>query len=101
MTTRRGLFIAPFDALADPRVVVLDEATAEAGSAGARDLEAAALAVTEGRAALVIAHRLTQAQSADRVVVLGDGVVLEEGSHDELLARGGRYAALWSAWAGR
>jgi ATP-binding cassette subfamily C protein len=85
--------------VADPRVVVLDEATAEAGSAGARDLEVAALAVTEGRAALTIAHRLTQAQSADRVVVLEDGAVLEEGTHDALLAQGGRYAALWSAWA--
>jgi ABC-type multidrug transport system fused ATPase/permease subunit len=87
-------------AVADPRVVVLDEATAEAGSAGARDLEAAALAVTERRAALVIAHRLTQAQSADRVVVLADGAVLEQGTHDELLALGGRYAELWAAWSG-
>jgi ABC-type multidrug transport system fused ATPase/permease subunit len=86
--------------VADPAVVVLDEATAEAGSAGARDLEAAALAVTEGRAALVIAHRLTQARTADRVVVLERGRVLEEGSHDELLALGGRYAELWSAWSG-
>jgi ABC-type multidrug transport system fused ATPase/permease subunit len=85
-------------ALRDPWVVVLDEATAEAGSAGARELEQAALAVTTGRSALVVAHRLTQSEAADRVVVLHDGVVVEQGTHDELLARGGRYAALWEAW---
>lgn len=86
--------------LQDPWVVVLDEATAEAGSAGARELEAAALAVTEGRSALVVAHRLTQSESADRVLVLHDGVVVEQGSHDELLELGGRYAELWQAWSG-
>ncbi|QIX27968.1 ABC transporter ATP-binding protein [Nocardioides sp. JQ2195] len=87
-------------ALADPWFVVLDEATAEAGSAGARDLERAALAVTEGRGALVVAHRLTQSESADRVLVMHEGRVVEEGSHDELLRSGGRYAELWAAWSG-
>ncbi|KRF19783.1 multidrug ABC transporter permease [Nocardioides sp. Soil797] len=86
-------------ALADPWFVVLDEATAEAGSAGARDLEQAALAVTEGRGALVVAHRLTQSESADRVLVMHEGRVVEEGGHDELLAAGGRYAELWAAWS--
>ena len=86
--------------VADARVVVLDEATAEAGSAGARDLEGAALAVVEGRTAVTIAHRLTQAQACDRVVVMADGAVVETGSHDELLAAGGRYAELWRAWSG-
>ncbi|KRF12843.1 ABC transporter ATP-binding protein [Nocardioides sp. Soil796] len=86
--------------LADPWFVVLDEATAEAGSAGARDLERAALAVTEGRGALVVAHRLTQSESADRVLVLHEGRVVESGSHPELLAAGGRYAELWAAWSG-
>ncbi|MDT0200905.1 ABC transporter ATP-binding protein [Nocardioides sp. AE5] len=86
-------------ALADPWFVVMDEATAEAGSAGARELEAAALAVTAGRGALVVAHRLTQSATADRVLVLHEGVVVEEGSHDELLAAGGRYAELWAAWS--
>ena len=87
--------------LADPPVAVLDEATAEAGSAGARDLEEAALAATAGRTTLVVAHRLTQAARADRVVVLEAGRVVEEGTHAELVAAGGRYAGLWSAWTAR
>lgn len=86
--------------LADPLVVVLDEATAEAGSAGARDLERAALAVTEGRTSLTIAHRLTQAVAADTVLVMAGGRVVERGTHDELVAAGGVYARLWSAWSG-
>lgn len=86
--------------LADPMVAVLDEATAEAGSAGARVLEEAADAATRGRTTLVVAHRLTQAERADRVVVLDRGVVVESGSHSELLAVGGRYADLWWSWTG-
>jgi len=85
--------------LADPTVAVLDEATAEAGSQGARDLERAAAAATAGRTTLVIAHRLTQAASADRVIVMAHGRVVEEGSHQDLVAAGGRYAHLWRAWA--
>jgi ATP-binding cassette, subfamily C, bacterial len=85
--------------LADPAVAVLDEATAEAGSAGARALERAAAAALAGRTAVVIAHRLTQAADADRVVVLDKGRVVESGPHHELVAAGGRYAALWAAWA--
>ncbi|MCQ4117801.1 ABC transporter ATP-binding protein [Rhodococcus tibetensis] len=87
--------------LADPAVAVLDEATAEAGSAGARDLEASAEAATRGRTTLVVAHRLTQAATADRVVVLEKGRIVEEGTHRALVAAGGRYAQLWSAWHGR
>ena len=87
--------------LADPPVAVLDEATAEAGSAGARDLEDAALAATAGRTTLVVAHRLTQAARADRVVVLAAGRVVEEGTHAELVEAGGRYARLWTAWSAR
>lgn len=86
--------------LADPVVVVLDEATAEAGSAGARDLERAALAATAGRTSLTIAHRLTQAATADEVVVMDGGRLVERGAHDELVAAGGRYATLWAAWSG-
>ncbi|GAA1280559.1 ABC transporter ATP-binding protein [Pseudonocardia aurantiaca] len=84
--------------LADPAVAVLDEATAEAGSAGARALERAAAAALAGRTAVVIAHRLTQAAAADRIVVLDKGRIVEAGPHDELVRAGGRYAALWAAW---
>ena len=86
-------------ALADPPVAVLDEATAEAGSAGARTLERAADRVLAGRTALVVAHRLTQAARADRVAVLDAGRVVELGTHAELVAAGGPYAALWRAWS--
>ncbi|WP_419999305.1 ABC transporter ATP-binding protein [Streptomyces boninensis] len=86
--------------LADPAVAVLDEATAEAGSAGARVLERAAEAALSGRTALVVAHRLTQAVAADRIVVLEAGQVVETGSHEQLRDAGGPYAALWRAWSG-
>ncbi|MDI9972079.1 ABC transporter ATP-binding protein [Rhodococcus sp. IEGM 1307] len=87
--------------LANPSVAILDEATAEAGSAGARELEASAEAATRGRTTLVVAHRLTQAAAADRVVVLEHGRIVEQGPHADLVAAGGRYAELWSAWEGR
>nr|WP_221194938.1 ABC transporter ATP-binding protein [Hoyosella altamirensis] len=87
--------------LADAPVAILDEATAEAGSAGARELEHYAYEVMKGRTALIVAHRLTQAARADRVVVLEEGRVVEDGPHRELLQRGGRYAELWDAWEGR
>ncbi|MGA4990785.1 ABC transporter ATP-binding protein [Nonomuraea bangladeshensis] len=84
--------------LADPAVAVLDEATAEAGSVGARVLERAVERAVDGRTALIVAHRLTQAATADSVVVMEDGRVVERGSHEDLRAAGGRYAAHWSAW---
>ncbi|MFP5068213.1 ABC transporter ATP-binding protein [Pseudonocardia nantongensis] len=86
--------------LTDPAVLVLDEATAEAGSAGARALEESVEAALAGRTGLVVAHRLTQAVAADRVVVLDAGRVVEQGPHHELVAAGGRYAGLWMAWSG-
>jgi ATP-binding cassette subfamily C protein len=85
--------------LTDPPIAILDEATAEAGSAGARVLEKAADAALRGRTSVVVAHRLTQARQADRIVMLENGRVVETGSHDELVAAGGSYAALWSAWS--
>ncbi len=85
--------------VADPDFVVLDEATAEAGSAGSKDLEAAASSVLVGRGGLVVAHRLSQASTADRIIVLEHGDIVEQGSHDALLALSGRYAQLWAAWS--
>ncbi|MDN6236771.1 MAG: ABC transporter ATP-binding protein, partial [Corynebacterium flavescens] len=103
----RGLQLEPVEAqqlalarilLLDPKIVVMDEATAEAGSVGAGALEGAAQAVTSGRSALVVAHRLDQAARADRVLVMEDGQVVEEGTHSQLLDYGGRYCELWAAW---
>jgi ABC-type multidrug transport system fused ATPase/permease subunit len=86
--------------LANPDFAILDEATAEAGSAGAHVLETSAEAALEGRGALIVAHRLSQAEKADRILVMEHGQVIEDGAHSELVAAGGRYAELWAAWAG-
>lgn len=85
--------------LADPELAILDEATAEADSADAELLDEAARAATRGRATLVVAHRLSQAAACDRILVLDDGEVVEEGEHAALVAAGGAYARLWQAWS--
>lgn len=84
--------------LVDPAVAILDEATADAGSAGASLLERSAAAALEGRSAVVIAHRLDQARRADRILLMDNGCIVESGSHEHLLEQGGRYARLWNAW---
>lgn len=85
-------------ALAAASVVILDEATAEAGSADAELLDQAALAAIGERTGIVIAHRLSQAVTADRILVMQDGRVVQSGTHDELVAAAGPYAELWAAW---
>ena len=85
-------------ALAAASVVILDEATAEAGSADAEMLDRAALAAIGDRTGIVIAHRLSQAVTADRILVMHDGRVVQSGTHDELVAAPGPYADLWAAW---
>jgi ABC-type multidrug transport system fused ATPase/permease subunit len=84
--------------LADPHTLVLDEATSLIDPRAARHLERSLAAVLEGRTVIAIAHRLFSAHDADRVAVVEDGVITELGSHDELVAREGSYAALWKSW---
>lgn len=87
--------------LADPHTLVLDEATSLIDPRAARHLERSLAAVLEGRTVIAIAHRLFSAHDADRVAVVEDGRIAELGSHDELVAAGGSYAALWESWNGR
>ncbi|QNH95500.1 ABC transporter ATP-binding protein [Corynebacterium anserum] len=84
--------------LMDPAVVVMDEATAEAGSVHADVLERAADEVSAGRSVLMVAHRLDQAAKADRVMVMENGRIVESGAHQDLVDRGGIYTHLWEAW---
>lgn len=86
-------------ALSAASVVILDEATAEAGSADSEVLDLASLGAIGDRTGLVIAHRLSQAATADRILVMQHGRVVQSGSHDELAAVPGPYAELWRAWS--
>jgi ATP-binding cassette, subfamily B, bacterial len=86
--------------LAHPRVLVLDEATSNLDLLSETKIEAALDVLLARRTAVLIAHRLTTAMKADRIVVIDDGRVLESGSHDELVAAGGRYADMYATWTG-
>ncbi|MEU8459659.1 ABC transporter ATP-binding protein [Streptomyces sp. NPDC029003] len=86
--------------LVDPDVLLLDEATAALDLATEAQVNRATDRIAGKRTTLVVAHRLTTAARADRVVVMDRGRVVEDGSHLELLARGGRYAELWRTFAG-
>lgn len=84
--------------LARPRVLVLDEATSNLDLRSEATIERALDVVLEGRTAIVIAHRMATAMRADRIAVVDDGGVIELGSHDELVALGGRYAEMYATW---
>ncbi len=84
--------------LVDPAILLLDEATSTLDLASEARVTEAMRLVATGRTCLLIAHRLQTAMGADRIIVIDDGRVVEQGAHDELLARAGRYAAMWHAY---
>ena len=84
--------------MAAPRVLVLDEATSNLDLQSETEIEAALDVLLQGRSAILIAHRLSTAMRADRIVVIVDGGVVESGSHDELIRLGGHYAQMYRTW---
>ena len=79
-------------------IIVLDEATAFADPENEVLIQKALKKLTENRTVIMIAHRLSTVVSADRIIVLDAGKLIEEGSHEELLAYGGRYAGMWKEY---
>jgi ATP-binding cassette subfamily B protein len=85
--------------LAHPRVLVLDEATSNLDLQSETKIEAALDILLEARTAVLIAHRLSTAMKADRIVVVDEGRIVEVGTHEELVAHGGRYADMYATWS--
>ena len=86
--------------LGDPGLLVLDEATSAVDPRTERSLTTALQRLAEGRTTFSVAHRLSTAEAADLVLVFDAGVLVERGDHAELVALGGRYAALYESWLG-
>jgi len=82
--------------LKNPPILLLDEATSALDTQTERDIQDSLKAMGQGRSVITIAHRLSTVVDADRIIVLEDGHIVEEGQHEALLARGGRYAAMWA-----
>jgi ATP-binding cassette subfamily B protein len=85
--------------LADPRILILDEATSSVDIGTERKIEHALRRLLHGRTAFIIAHRLSTIRDAGTIVVLEHGLIVEQGTHDELLSRNGRYAELYGSWS--
>ncbi len=83
--------------LVDPAILLLDEATSNLDLATEATVTAAMDVAARGRTTILVAHRLQTAQSSDRILVVGDGRIVEQGTHQELLTLGAEYADLWSA----
>jgi len=82
--------------LKNPPILLLDEATSALDTGTEQDIQGALARAAQGRTVIMIAHRLSTVASADKIVVLDQGAIVEQGTHAELLARQGRYAALWT-----
>jgi len=86
--------------VADPGLLILDEATSAIDPETERALEGALQHLAEGRTTVSVAHRLTTAEQADRILVFDRGRIVEQGGHTDLVAADGVYAALYQSWLG-
>ena len=82
--------------LKDPPILLLDEATSALDSETERDIQHELKMMGEGRSVITIAHRLSTVVDADQIIVLEAGEIVERGTHDDLIAKGGRYATMWA-----